>query len=447
MKSTIISNKKIYIEIIKIKKLCYNIQKNKEISNQMIYDTVIIGAGLSGFASALSVIKSGKKPVILSRGLGNLYSSSGYIDLLGYYPVTEKKPLVSTVLSIETLINEKPHHPYSITGIKIIKESFSYFLTVSKDMGLPYCGSIEKNILMPTAVGSLVPTTLFPKTSERDINSFQKIVVTGIKELIDFFPAYCSSNLEVNLGRKIDFLRVNLGLKIDRELNSYDIALFMEQKDIRDIFIRQLKSVAPGSLILVPAVMGLKNWKEILSSIEETLQCKILEIPTLPPSVMGYRLGEALLSYLKNKGVDIIIGNSVDYFKSDKYIEEVGITGASGRIKKFRGKSFILATGGILGEGLSVYPREIKETVFNLPVLNHGTSSTEDFFNPEGQPLSYAGLSVNNNLQPLDASGKIIFENLFVAGATLYGYDPFLEKSGNGVALSTGYKAGLMACR
>ena len=413
----------------------------------MVYDTVITGAGLAGCSAALSVIKSGKKAVILSRGLGNLYSSSGYIDLLGYYPVTEKKPVISPLLSLEKLIDEKPHHPYSITGIDIIKEAFSSFLSISSDMGLPYCGSIEKNILMPTAVGSLGPTTIFPETAERDINSFQNIVVTGIKELIDFFPAYCASNLELHLERKVDFVRVDLGLKMDRELNSYDIALFMEQKNIRDMFVKQSKSVSPGTLILVPAVMGVTKWKEIITSIEQNLQSKILEIPTLPPSVMGYRLGEALLSYLKHKGVEIIIGNGVDYFKGDKYIEEVGITGASGRIKKFRGKNFILATGGILGEGLSVCPREIKETVFNLPVVSHSPLSTEDFFNPDGQPLSYAGVPANSNLQPLDESGKVIFENLFVAGATLYGYDPFLEKSGNGVALSTGYKAGLMACR
>ncbi|MEQ8188837.1 MAG: anaerobic glycerol-3-phosphate dehydrogenase subunit GlpB [Candidatus Eremiobacterota bacterium] len=413
----------------------------------MMYNTVIIGAGLAGCSAALSVIKSGKKPVILSRGLGNLYSSSGYIDLLGYYPVTEKKPVMSPVLSLEKLMTEKPYHPYSITGIDMIKEAFSYFLSISSDMGLPYCGSLEKNMLMPTAAGSLVPTTLFPKTADRDLNSFQKIVVTGIKELIDFFPSYCASNMEVYLGRKVDFLRVDLGLKMDRELNSYDIALFMEQENIRDMFIKQLKSLSPATLILIPAVMGVTKWKEIITSIEQNLQSRVLEIPTLPPSVMGYRLGEALLSYLKHKGVEIIIGNGVDYFKGDKYIEEVGITGASGRVKKFRGKNFILATGGILGEGLSVCPGEIKETVFNLPVLSHSPLSTEDFFNPDGQPLSYAGVQANGNLQPLDSSGKIIFENLFVAGATLYGYDPFLEKSGNGVALSTGYKAGLMACR
>ena len=52
----------------------------------MIYDAVIIGAGISGYTSALKLSSEGKKAVILARGLGNLYGSSGYIDLIGYYP-------------------------------------------------------------------------------------------------------------------------------------------------------------------------------------------------------------------------------------------------------------------------------------------------------------------------------------------------------------------------
>jgi len=413
----------------------------------MLYDLVIIGAGLAGFSSALVAVERGKKTVILARGLGNLYSSSGYIDLLGYYPATERKPLLSLLEGLNRLIDEKPAHPYSLVGTDMIKDAFSSFLSISEVMGLPYGGSTYKNVIMPTAVGSLVPTTLFPKTAERDVFEAEKIVVAGIRELIDFFPAYTAGNLEIALERKIDFYWVNIGINVHRELNSYDIALALEEKEIRDRLLKQLKPISKGSLLLIPAVLGVKRWKEVISHMEEELECKVLEIPTFPPSVMGYRLAETLLNYLKSKGVEIITGYSVDYFKGDKDVEEVAITMSNGRLKKFKGKSYILATGGILGEGLQVYPQEIKETIFSLPVISPEPPSREDFFNLEGQPFSSTGVFVDNSLQPLDRTGKVIFNNLFVSGATLGGYDPFLEKSGNGVALSTGYKAALMALK
>jgi glycerol-3-phosphate dehydrogenase subunit B len=92
-----------------------------------------------------------------------------------------------------------------------------------------------------------------------------------------------------------------------------------------------------------------------------------------------------------------------------------------------------------------VYPKEIKEQVFNLPVAYPEKPYNEDFFDLKGHSLFSAGIKVNNKLQSVNPdNNNIIFHNLFVAGATLSGYDPFLEKSGNGVAITTGYKAALM---
>ncbi|KJS81680.1 MAG: hypothetical protein JM58_16545 [Peptococcaceae bacterium BICA1-8] len=55
---------------------------------------------------------------------------------------------------------------------------------------------------------------------------------------------------------------------------------------------------------------------------------------------------------------------------------------------------------------------------------------------------------VNGHLQPVNPqTQEVILTNVFVAGATLAGYDPFVEKSGNGVALASGYKAGALAAK
>ena len=64
--------------------------------------------------------------------------------------------------------------------------------------------------------------------------------------------------------------------------------------------------------------MGRKSHKEIITEIEKDTECKFLEIPTLPPSLMGYRLAETLSDYLKSSGVEIITGYPVDYVKTEK---------------------------------------------------------------------------------------------------------------------------------
>ncbi|MDK2822370.1 MAG: glycerol-3-phosphate dehydrogenase subunit [Clostridia bacterium] len=416
----------------------------------MNYDVVVIGAGLAGFSAALAAVKEGKQVLVIAKGMGNLYSSSGYIDLLGYYPTTSKKPVVNPQKILDSLIVENPNHPYAKVGKDIIIKAFNDFLLVSEEMGLPYTGSLNANMMMPTAAGALVPTTLYPKSTDKKITVDREIVVVGIKELVDFYPAYVAQNLELQLGRKVKPLWIDLQLNISRELNSYDLALALEKPQVRNGLIDQLINLnVRDSLILIPAVLGVTRWQEVISNIEQSLNCELLEIPTLPPSVMGYRLAESFKLYLKNKGVEFIIGYPVAYAKFlDGYCEEISIYTANDRLKKIKAQNFCLATGGILGEGLQVLPREIKEDVFGLPIQVPREYSLHDFFSLEGQPLSYAGVNVNDRLQPFDPQTKeTLLKNVFVAGATLAGYDPFVEKSGNGVALTSGYKAGLLAAK
>ena len=415
----------------------------------MMYDVVVIGAGLAGFSAALAASESGKKVIVVAQGMGNLYSASGYIDFLGYYPTTSSKPVLNPGKALEQLIVEKTDHPYARIGKENISRSFAAFIKASREMGLPYTGSLETNLLMPTAVGALVPTTLYPQSAEKDVVFSREIVVVGIKELVDFYPAYAAENLERQLGRKIRSVWVDLGLNVGRELNSYDLALTLEKPDIRNRLILKLKEAdVQNKLVLIPAVLGVNRWQEVISEIEEKLQCQVLEIPTLPPSVMGYRLAQSFKLYLKKKGVEFIIGFPVSYVKcTDRRCEEVGII-ANERVKKIKGYNYCLATGGILGEGLKVLPDEIKEQVFNLPIKKSKEQLLNDFFNSEGQPLSHAGVMVNDNLQPVNPQTQaVILTNVFVAGATLASYDPFVEKSGDGVALASGYKAGVLAAK
>ena len=62
------------------------------------------------------------------------------------------------------------------------------------------------------------------------------------------------------------------------------------------------------------------------------------------------------------------------------------------------------------------------------------------YFDP--QPLSRVGVATDNSLRPVDGDGRRAAENVLVAGASLAGAEPWREKSGEGVSLATGYRAG-----
>ena len=264
---------------------------------------------------------------------------------------------------------------------------------------------------MPTAGVSSTP----PETAE---GCGREDVVVGIRSW-SYPPLSPESGKQ--LGKKVESLWVELGLDLVRELNSYDLALTLERPEVRQGLINKLKAYGVrDKLVLIPAVLGVNRWQEVMDNLEGELECKIMEVPTLPPSVMGYRLARSFEQYLKGKGVEFLIGNPVVYVNCQAgKCEEIGISTPTGRLKKITGEAFCLATGGILGEGLKVLPKGIKEQVFDYrlvlwkPIL-------WGIFSLEEQPLSQAGIMVNEHLQPINPkTGQIVLTNVFIAGATL----------------------------
>jgi glycerol-3-phosphate dehydrogenase subunit B len=68
----------------------------------------------------------------------------------------------------------------------------------------------------------------------------------------------------------------------------------------------------------------------------------------------------------------------------------------------------------------------------------------EERFRPDyfgEHPMSRAGVAVDRELRPVDEAGERILANVLVAGATLAGAEPWREKSGDGISVSTGHRA------
>ncbi|WP_338826870.1 anaerobic glycerol-3-phosphate dehydrogenase subunit GlpB [Neomoorella thermoacetica] len=415
-------------------------------------DVLVIGTGLSGLIAAATAADYNKKVIIISEGRGNLYAASGFIDFLGYYPRETRVPLKETRSAIQELITREPEHPYVIAGEDIIQKAFYYFTRLMKKIGYPYFGKWDQNRFLPTAIGAIAPTAMVPYTARPDLKDYSKILVVGFREQGDFYPHLVAENLQeqrqvLNSDFQVKAKWVELGINATKEINSFDVALMMEKREIRDRIVAQLeKEVRGDTLLIVPAVLGIERWHEVLTSFEERLNCAIMEIPTLPPSVTGFRLAENLLAYIQKKNVELYWNSKITGIDiRPGECRAIAATAVNGREINFRALNYILATGGVLGGGFKVGLEEIEERVFKIPVQGELGVHNEDFF--ENQPFAFAGIKVTSNLQPKDKQGRVLYRNLFIAGRNLYGYDPFIEKSGNGVALVTGFLAGALAAR
>jgi len=110
----------------------------------------------------------------------------------------------------------------------------------------------------------------------------------------------------------------------------------------------------------------------------------------------------------------------------------------------YSAERFILATGRFIGGGLKADAEKILEPVFNLPVRQPPSREGwfgNSFFGDLPHPIHQTGVLTNASFQPVDEGGKVILENVWVAGSVLAHHHCIEEKSKEGIEISTGYVA------
>ena len=105
--------------------------------------------------------------------------------------------------------------------------------------------------------------------------------------------------------------------------------------------------------------------------------------------------------------------------------------------------SYVLATGRFLSGGLVASRESIREPVFDFPVAQ--PQGRDDWFSPsffeDSHLLNEAGIRVDSHFRPVDAEGRVILENVRIAGSILAYHNSIEEGSREGISLSTGYAA------
>lgn len=410
----------------------------------MSYDTVVIGAGLAGLTAALRLTEQGQRVLVVARGVGATHLAPATVDVLGYLG---EHRVESPANSVATLVASSSDHPYAHISADQLAAALDWFSARAAALG--YVGGLERNLLLPTALGVPKPSALAPRTmSGGDLTAGGRFVFVGFKGFKDFHPTLIADNLagarlpapvaaralelELPPGRRVDMSgRVIAGQFDNERLSEWLIAA------IRD-------RVEPDERIGLPAVLGLRRADETWRELETRLERKVFEVSTLPPSIPGIRLFDALASALRAGRTRMVLGvRAVGARTSRGRIEAVDVANATGTVSHAT-DAVVLASGGFASGGLELDSLgATHETVLDLPLIGvPGTGRVR--FAPayfDAQPLSAAGVGTDDLLRPVDAEGHAVYANLHAAGAILGGAVPWREKSGTGISVATGYAA------
>jgi glycerol-3-phosphate dehydrogenase len=416
------------------------------LQSKYIEDVIVIGSGLAGLIAAWQISEAGHHTKLITKGWGTPFWSSGCIDIFGYKPIDYQSYIDSPRSFIKDFIKVNPTHPYSRTGLNSLEKAINSFLELCDESRYPFVGSLDTNILLPTALGTLRPSCLVPASMVAgDATQNTPMLIVGFNGFLDFSSPIVAENLNAQgiLARDIT---ISLGTLHNRKfIYGITLARLFDNPGFRQEVIDAIKpQLQNANRIGFPAVLGLDHSLEAREHLETDFGLPVFEIPGLPPSVPGIRLQNILVSAIERNHGKVFNGMEVSYYSYEgQTINAVWSEAASRRVAH-QARTYILATGGILGGGISInQDGYAQEEVFGLPVnLSDDRDQwfQKEFLSDKNHPIFTASILINDSLQPVYENDEVIFQNLYCVGGAIANCDPIRERSLEGIAMATGFK-------
>ncbi|EKP0262473.1 glycerol-3-phosphate dehydrogenase subunit GlpB [Aeromonas sobria] len=417
----------------------------------MKFDNIVIGGGMAGLSAALRLVEAGQKTLLMASGQSALHFSSGSVDLLE----SEGDPRTT----LPAFMAAHPDHPYSKVGMDNIEASLADLQHHCAEQGLPLVHN-ETNHQRLTPIGTLKRTWLSPDTCAcvTDAPIPDALLLATMEGFRDFHPALAAANLathprfahcrvltgEIRLPQLAEFSRN------PHEFRSADIArLFDKQSGGKHPLVAELareisrmvqeSGVPDCRHIVLPACLSLGLVGPRLAELEQRTGCTIKEVATMPPSLIGMRMQEALKRRFMALGGTFLTSERVlgARYEGDRVI---GVHSQNGDDQLFEADNFVLASGSFFSRGLESRLRGIREPIFNADVLSleeRDAWAGRRLF--DHHPFMGFGVKTDDKLRVLRGGKPLV--NLYGAGSVLAHYDPIKEGSGSGVAVATGWQA------
>lgn len=329
-----------------------------------MYDVVVIGQGLTGMLSAIWAKEQGKNVALVHQGAGRILQSTGLMDIL---PGSDGD--IEDLIRNYNLVNQDNH---------FIEREISKFKELMNKIGYPYKGDINSQVEVVTGSGHCKLTALYPETI-KPIPEQGHIVIISIKEIADFQASFVKGNLKsCKPELDIDTISITLNKRSFRTMTQLDVARLLEKDDVRADVIKQIKEQVKENdlgkidLFIIPAVLGVKDWKKIKRDFENKLGAPITEAVGMSPNATAIRLYEGLRKELIGSGVRLyseskVVGSEL----KDNNIKLIKIENIN-RVFALKAKKYILATGGVIGGGLEITLDGLKETALGIAIDEQG---------------------------------------------------------------------------
>ncbi|HEU0243437.1 MAG TPA: anaerobic glycerol-3-phosphate dehydrogenase subunit GlpB [Candidatus Limnocylindrales bacterium] len=418
-------------------------------------DVVVIGAGLAGLTAALRLAEAGAAVTLVAKGHASTHWGAGGIDVAA--PQGAHTPAQGVAL-----LGANAEHPYAFLG-QDAAPAVAWLTDRLAASGLPYAGSLETPIRrVPTAIGGTRRVAIVPEAQAAALRPWERdevLVIAGPAGYKDFWPAAIADSLAresvwhgADRPAHVRGVTVDLpGLRDRRNLNALELAQRFDdparRADDLDRIARAVKKAAGGRAgrVGLPAVIGLDGHADAWADARARLPLEPFEIPLVPPSVPGMRLWRALRERIRAAGGRIQVGENVHRIEVERRRVIAVEMEAATRVHRIRTDAVILATGGIAGGGLvATGDGRVVEPLLGLSVdaPDFDAWLLREGLDPAGHPIEAAGIRTDPRLHPVDPStGKPAIANVLVAGALLAGQRALRERSGDGIAVTSGWRA------
>ncbi len=455
---------------------------------------VVVGAGLAGSSAALELASRGAEVTLVCAAPGATALSWGTLDVAAASPLRRgglplRDPasgrLLAPIGRVHAVAATNPVHPYATLfrergPEEEVKEAVAALDVWLAPSGLRVHGSLAQTRWLADVHGALRAADLaFSGAGEGDLESADEIALVDVPGLPGFEVRNALRTLAAEMAavglasRALSIVRLALPEALrDDAAQPARFARSLDTDAARGALRDAVAALgAEGRLLLVPPVLGLDPAAGTRAWFEATAGCRAAELVGAPAlSLAGFRLDRALGAALSRAGVERIAGR----------VERVEIAGvrvrgvqlaAPGPPSHHAGRAapgppsrqddtamlpcdaLVLATGRFVGGGIALRGGQLVEPLLGLPLHDlagrrvDGLAASQlvrrDY---EGeQPLFGTGVRTDMRLRPLGPDGLPRFANCFAAGDLLGSFDPARDRTGLGVALLSGRRAGIEA--